>query len=65
MRKCFLLKLSLRILDQLKVLIFVLPCKDKHSNYSWMGQPVNTEMQWAKARAHRNCIRLQCSSWSS
>lgn len=49
MRKCFLLKLSLRILDQLKVLIFVLPCKDKHSRYSWMEQPVNTEMQWAKA----------------
>lgn len=34
MRKCFLLKLSLRILDQLNVLIFVLPCKDRYSSQS-------------------------------
>lgn len=47
MRKCFLLKLSLRILDQLKVLIFVLPCKDGHSSYSRMGQVRNAESRWA------------------
>lgn len=33
MRKRFLLKLSLRTLDQLKALIFVCPCHDEKHHY--------------------------------
>lgn len=49
MRKCFLLKLSLRILDQLNVLIFVLPCKDGHGGYNEMGQVRIAEIRRAKS----------------
>lgn len=62
MRKCFLLKLSLRILDQLNVLIFVLPCKDGHGGYSKMGQVRIAEIRraksWACRTLHKTPTRL-------
>lgn len=60
MRKCFLLKLSLRILDQLNVLIFVLPCKDGHSSYTGMGQDAEIQLAetWAPRTPHEPFLQL-------
>jgi len=49
MRKCFLLKLSLRILDQLNVLIFVLPCKEGDRALRGTGQAESAEIQLGKS----------------
>lgn len=50
MRKCFLLKLSLRILDQLNVLIFVLPCKEGQSVTVGQDEQRIQKYNWARAQ---------------